>query len=174
METEIEIYLPDNMISGIITCLPKQRLLDRLNNISVGSLQSEEDFLVVRKAESPEGEDHNIDSGLFYIRKTSILFIKETKQNRNLINQEQNNRDIYIHQDRLPVRMKCRIPGYILTGNIYFNKNRELGEPIRKEREFLPMTEVSIDYLPDKIKSAAEFIALNKNQILYMEDSNHN
>jgi hypothetical protein len=170
METGIQIYLPDDIILGYIDCLPQQRLLDRINGITASYLPSEKEFLVINKNGIAGG--HTASGELIYIKKANILFISAVNGSGHIPAASKLPGNVYPFVRKFQVRVECHIPDYILTGNIYCGKNMDMQNLVRKDMGFFPVTGVHIRCLGGNTSLAADFVAVNKDRLLYMRYAN--
>jgi hypothetical protein len=172
METGIEVFLPNDVVPGYISCLPEQRLLDHINGLVASNLQNDKGYLVIRK---PDISGRYTTTGeLVYIKKANILFVKAAGGNGVLPDDSRIDSNIYPFVRKYPVKIECHISNYVLTGNIYCSRRIDIQNLVRKDLGFFPITEARIHHLRYNVSSQAGFVAVNKDRIHYMEESNHN
>ena len=160
------VYTPTDIFNGYIYCLHKQRLLDLLNSLVVGTLYVGADFLPVTKATN-HIEDDIKTTEIALVNKSNILFISEIKQ------QVESNTEASFRlppvRERLPIIAKLHLPPYILCGQMHCAKGQRLSDLLNTKEKFIPMT--NVDIVPSSgIQQVAEFVAVNKTQIIYVEE----
>jgi hypothetical protein len=142
--------------------------LDVLNSVLPGGLRVDIDFLPVTEATNHTLNYTETTTQLALINKANILFISEIKQHG-----EPNTKASYKLPpavERFLIMAKLYIPPYILSGQMHCAKGQRLSELLNKKDKFLAMTNVGI--VPSSgIRQSAAFIAVNKAQIIYAEET---
>jgi hypothetical protein len=172
METGIQIYLDHDVISGYISCLPGQRLLDRINGMVGGYRPSERGFLVIKK-HSNNGNQTATEE-LVYIKKANILFVRASGKNRPVDTGYTAPGNIYPYVRKYPMHVECHLSEYVLIGNIYCNKGINIQNLVGQDLGFFPITDARIHHLRFDVSFESTFVAVNKDRILYMEELHYN
>jgi hypothetical protein len=165
---KVFVYTPTYILSGYIYCLPKQRLLDLLNSELPGGLHVNTDFLPVTEATSHTLNDTETTTQLALISKANILFISEIKQH----GEPSIEASYTLHPavEKFLIIAKLHIPPYILSGQMHCAKGQRLSDLLNRKDKFLPMT--NVDIVPSSgIRQSAVFVAVNKAQIIYAEET---
>ncbi|MGD0353661.1 MAG: hypothetical protein ABSB38_09285 [Dehalococcoidia bacterium] len=167
-QLKVCIYTPTCMLSGYIHCLQRQRLLDLLNNVVVGELRLGTDFLPVTEATSHNQDGTETTTQLTLINKANILFINEIEQHGEPSTEA--SYKLPTAREKLPIIAKLHIPPYILSGEMHCAKGHRLSDLLNTKDMFLPMT--NVDIVPSSgIRQSAVFVAVNKAQIIYAEET---
>jgi hypothetical protein len=162
------VYTPTYILSGYIYCLHKQRLLDLLNGVLPGGLPVNIDFLPVTEATSHTLNDKETTTQLALINKANILFISEIEQHGEPSTEA--SYKLPPAREKLPIIAKLHIPPYILSGQMHCAKGQRLSDLLNTKDMFLPMT--NVDIVPSSgIRQSAVFVAVNKAQIIYAEET---
>jgi hypothetical protein len=165
---KICVYTPTFIRSVYIFCLHKQRVLDLLNGVLIGGLRVDTDFLPVTEATSHALNDTETTTQFTLINKANILFVSEIEQHG-----EPSKEASY----KLPpavgkflIMAKLHIPPYILFGQMHCAKGQRLSDLLNTNDMFLPIT--NVDIVPSSgIRQSAVFVAVNKTQIIYAEET---
>ena len=167
---KVQIQLSTVICTGYIYCPSQRRLLDVLNGVLAGELRVNEEFLPVSEAEmrSPDGTEATVQS--VHINKASILFVREIEdgQSRGLGRRVGHKPHPFV--EKLAVGVKLYIPSYTLTGRMHCAKGQGVSDVLNSEMRFLPMTNVEICPSAGGSKSGVSFIAVNKGQIISLEE----
>lgn len=151
--------------------MQQQRLLDVLNRSFVANLHRiGREFVPLTEVDAlfSTGEKEYLAST--HINKSSILFVAERSGGRpdwgSIPEAEAN---ILRVKKALPARID--IPPYILVGKMYAELQQGLVHVIDGEEMFLPMTDVFISPALPTGESQFGFVAINKHQIVRIEES---
>jgi hypothetical protein len=148
--------------------LNKQRLLDLLNSVLVGGLRVDTGFLPVTEAISHTLDDTETTAQFALINKANILFISEIKQHGEPSTEASYKLSPTV--GKFLIIAKLHIPPYILSGQMHCAKGQRLSDLLNTKDKFLPMT--NVDIVPSSgIRQSAGFVAVNKAQILYAEET---
>jgi len=162
--SRVQIFSSANVIAGMVTHEPGQRLLDLLNTgpSSIGA--HEADFLCVNGA--TVGKDIRQDPlQPIYVNKTNIFFIAEVERDKP----ERKPGGLYPYVSKETIGIKFYVPAYTLTGKIHYPKGHRPQDVLTSPFRFFPLTEARIFSSSGHHESPVSFIAVNKDQILYVE-----
>jgi len=166
---KVQIYTPTHILTGSAYC-PQQRLLDALNGILAGTMRTDAEFLPVSEAEmhSPDGRVMAMQSA--YINKANILFVREIEDGgtRGLGGQGGHKR--YPFVPKWSTVVKVYMAFYTLSGQAHYPKGKRIVNVLNSELRFLPLTNVQICPSAGSSESGVSFIAVNKEQILSLEE----
>lgn len=149
----------------------QQRLLDVLNRSFVAnSHRIGKEFLPLTEVEAffDSGEKENLAST--HINKSSILFVAERsggQPDRSGIPEA----EAKLLRPKIVVSARVDIPPYTLYGKMYAELQQGLVHVIEGEEMFLPMTDVFISPPLPTGEWKFSFVAINKHQIVRVEDS---
>lgn len=149
----------------------RQRLLDVLNhNLLANSHRIGKEFVPLTDVEAffSTGEKEHLAST--HINKASILFVAERsggQPDRSGVPEAEAN--LLRVKKALPARVD--IPPYVLWGKMYAELQQGLVHVIDGEEVFLPMTDVFISPPLPTGESKFSFVAINKHQIIRVEES---
>jgi hypothetical protein len=168
-----------NVIHGYITIGPQQRLIDTLNGIHIKEKSSKENFLSVSNAvvTVSENEEKNIESLL--VNKSNILFVGPEGPEKLGARQGEHGEKVYPAITKLPVKAiihvetKLYVHDYRVTGFMHCAVNQQPLELLNSDLLFLPFTQVRISpfLFPEQQEYKAGFVAINKQHIVYIEQS---
>jgi hypothetical protein len=162
------VYTSTCILSGYIYCLHKQRLLDLLNSVLPGGLPVDTDFLPVTEATIHTLNDTETTTQFALINKANILFISEIKQHGEPSTEASYKLPPAI--GKFLIIAKLYIPPYVLSGQMHCAKGQRLSDLLNRKDKFLPMT--NVDIVPSSgIRQSAVFVAVNKAQIIYAEET---
>jgi len=167
---KVQIYTPTYTCTGYVYCPHRGRLLDVLNGISVGALRVDDKFLPVSEVEmhSPDAKEATVQS--IHINKASILFVREIEDGQSRGLGGRVGHKPYPYVEKLAVGVKLYMPSYTLTGQMHCAKGQGVSDVLNSEMRFLPMTNVEICPSAGGSKSGVSFIAVNKGQIISLEE----
>jgi hypothetical protein len=149
----------------------QQRLLDVLNRSFVAnSHRIGKEFLPLTEVEAffDSGEKENLAST--HINKSSILFVAERsggQPDRSGVPEA----EAKLLRPKIVVSARVDIPPYTLYGKMYAELQQGLVHVIEGEEMFLPMTDVFISPPLPTGEWKFSFVAINKHQIVRVEDS---
>jgi hypothetical protein len=142
--------------------------LDLLNGVLVGGLRDDTDFLPVTEATSHTLNDTETTMQFALIKKANILFISEIKQHGEP--STETSHKLPPAREKFLITAKLHIPPYILSGQMHCAKGQRLSDLLNTKDKFLPMT--NVDIVPSSgIRQPAVFVAVNKAQIIYAEET---
>lgn len=166
---KVQIYTPTHILTGFAYC-PQQRLLDALNGILAGTMRTDAEFFPVSEAEmcSPDGRVMAMQSA--YINKANILFVREIEDSETRGLGGQGGHKPYPFVPKWYTAAKVYMPFYTLSGQVHYPKGRRIMDVLNSEIRFLALTNVQIYPSAGSSESGVSFIAVNKEQILSLEE----
>ena len=167
---KVQIYTPTHIWTAY-ACCHQRRLLDFLNGVSVGGLRTNKEFLPVSEVEMKsllDGSEVKVQSA--YSNKANILFVREIEsgQTRGLGGQVGHKPYPFVGKSSTVVRLY--LPSYTLTGQMHCAKGERVWDVLNSELRFLPLANVEIYSSAGSSESGVSFIAVNKGQILCLEE----
>lgn len=158
-------------LAGTTYRTPKQRLLDVLNRSIVANLHRiGREFLPLTDVEAFFSTGEKESLGSTHINKASILFVAERSGGRPERNGIPEAEATHLRAKKA-LASRVDIPPYILHGKMYADEGQGLVHVIDGEETFLPMTDVSISPSLPTGEWKFEFVAINKHQIVRVEES---
>ena len=170
MRIRITCYVQTQACSGFVNLLDNERLSDLLNKRFTNSLDDNNGFLQISDATmtlSDGSKDRLPDA---CINKAAIQFasIQEGDLARGLgvgVGPKS-----YPFIEKSPVRVRLRLPGCELVGNVHCTKGQTAYSLLKEKLKFLPLTQVKI-LTPDMANRwSASFAAVNRAQILVFRE----
>ena len=159
-------------LTGYTYCLKHQRLLDVLNKDFVSSsLPIGKDFMLLTDAELsfPNREVESMSS--IYVRKSSILFVGEKNGHETEKPEVEDKPKMYLAKAKSPIEVEIHMTSYILTGQVYAQAWQKLLDAVDRADQFIPLTDVEIYPPLDNATSAFDFVAVNRDKIIYVCES---
>jgi len=171
---KVEIYAPTytfpHMCAGYVYCLQGRRLLDQLNEMFPSALSENKEFLPVSQGElrALRGERRTLRFAC--LNKSNILFVKEFEggQTRGISGKPGYRTYPYVPKSPIPVRLY--LPFYVVTGRMHCAEGQRVSDVVNLPLRFLPITNVEISPSVGPTESGVGFLAVNKGQIILLED----
>jgi len=162
---KVQIYMPTHIYVGFTYC-PHERLLDSLN----GVVMPNEEFIILSdvKVRSPDGSETALPSA--YVNKVNILFVREIERGETRGLGGKAGPKPYPFVPKLSAAVKVYMPFYTLKGEMHYAKGERVWDVLNSGRRFLPMTNAEISPSAGSSESGISFIAVNKEQILSLEE----
>jgi len=161
-------------LNGYTYCGNHQRLLDTLNQSAVSnSMPLGKDFLPLAQVEVslPNGEKKiRADAN---VRKSSILFVGERSEGQPAISQPKDRPIIFPMRPKTPVAAEIHLPLYILRGQMYAEAWQQILDIVDRSDTFIALTNVSVYRTLDKTESTFDFVAVNRDKIIYVCESSN-
>ncbi len=170
----MQIYTPTHICTGYVYCSHQRRLLDVLNSILAGMIRTDAEFLPVSEAEIRSRDGRVMEMQSAYINTANILFVREVEDGKTRGLGGQDGHKPYPFVPKWSTVVKVYMPFYTLSGQFHYPKGRRIMDVLNSELRFLAMTNVEISPLSRKIESGISFIAVNKQQILSLEELEDN
>ena len=159
-------------LSGYTYCLNHQRLLDVLNqDFMSNSLPIGKDFMILTDAELsfPNQEKESMSS--IYVRKSSIFFVGEKSEHDTEKTEVGDKSRMYLAKAKSPIEVEIHMASCMLKGQIYAQAWQKLLDAIDRADQFIPLTDVEIYPALDNTASAFDFVAVNRDKIIYVCES---
>jgi hypothetical protein len=165
--SKVLIFASTGMIRGSVSHEPGQRLLDLLNLAPGHADIHGADFFCVNGASVKEEPGHDPQQPI-YVNKAHILCVAEEE-----IEGWKRTPDVlYPFVTKEAVGIKFYVPAYTLTGKIHYPRGHKPQEVLTARLRFFPLTEAHIHSVAGGEDISVPFIAVNKDQILYIESIN--
>ena len=147
-----------------------QRLLDALNGGFVAkALRMGKDFMPLTEVEAYTPNGKRTTLPCIYMRKSNIFFVGEKRAESKA--EVDGKRRAHLLRRKLQTRTEVHMPPYVLQGNVHVDTWEELLDTIDRDQRFMPLTEVKINPAPAGGTSAFDFVAVNKDHVVYLSES---
>ncbi len=162
--------------SGITYRLSDQRLLDALNEgFTSKALRMGKDFVPLTDVQAyfPTGTKVHLASryASTYIRKANVFFVGEPGPRQGGPAAPGGKPRVRRARTKKTIAAEIHMPPYILKGQIYAEVWQELIQALDSGERFLPLTNVTLwPELADG-ESHFDFVAVNKDQVVYLGES---
>ena len=165
----VTVYMQGQVLTGFIHQPHKRRLLDLLNGIFVSQAGSEGRFLTLRDVTISQADGRKERLPTAYISKASIeLVVPDGDLARGIGTKVGYKPYPFVQKAKVPVRV-CT-PAYVLIGNMHYASGQKVQHLLQEKLGFLPVTNVKIRVLTNGIWQPAVFAAVNREQILSVEE----
>ena len=171
---QVHIYAPTytlpHMCTGYIYCLPGRRLLDQLNEVFPGTVSEAKGFLPVREGEmyALRGDSQLVKFAC--LNKANVLFVREFEGGHARGVGGKAGYGGYPYVAKLPIAVKLYLPFYIVTGHMHCAEGQRASDVLNLALKFLPVTNAEICPSVGNIESGVSFVAVNKGQIILLEE----
>jgi hypothetical protein len=160
------------ILSGYTYCMNHQRLLDALNQgFIANSLPIGKDFVPLTKVEVSFPNREREFMASICVRKASILFVGQKNEGQPKISEVQDGLKIYPVRTKKTIEAEIHIPLYTLTGQMYGEVWQQILDVVDRADRFLPLTNVEVCPTPDIGVSTFDFVAVNRDKIVYVCES---
>jgi hypothetical protein len=163
--------------SGLTYRLADQRLLDALNEgFASRALRMGRDFLPLTDVQAyfPTGTKVRLASRYTstYVRKANIFFVGERsrQQGEGPVESMERPRARRARTKRT-IAAEIHMPPYVLKGQMYAEVWQELLQALDGNERFLPLTNAVIWPELQNGESRFDFVAVNKDQVVYLGES---
>jgi hypothetical protein len=154
---------------GYTYCMNHQRLLDMLNqNVVANAMPLGKDFLPLVQVEVffPNGEKKIAPE--VNIRKSNILFVGEKSESQPAVTEIKDRQLAYRTRPKTPLAAEIRLPSYVLRGQIYGEAWQQILDVVDRADKFIALTEVEVIRTRDNTSLTFDFIAVNRDKIIYI------
>ena len=171
-QVEVVVCTADCIFAGYAYRLPDQRLLDAINKGFVAqSMRVGKDFVPLTDVEVFFQDGRKTRLASTYIRKTNIIFVGEKNEKPHELPAIEDRSKLHLKKKKKPIVTEVHVPSYALTGKMHAEVWQELLDTIETDEGFLPMTNVKISPALISGESKFSFVAINKDQVIYIGES---
>ncbi len=162
--------------SGVTYRLADQRLLDALNDgFTLKALRMGKDFVPLTDVQAyfPTGTKVPLASryASTYIRKANVFFVGERPPRQGEVVAVGEKPRARRTRAKKTIAAEIHMPPYILKGQIHAEMWQELIQALDSGERFLPLTRVTLWPELAGGESQFEFVAVNKDQVVYLGES---
>jgi hypothetical protein len=158
--------------AGYTYRLHQQRLSDALNKgFTADSSHIGREFLPLIDVEIflPDGRKEHMTST--YVRKVNILFVGEKSGGQPVMSDLKDKLGMYPLRTTKPIGAEVYMPAYTLVGKMHGEMWHQLLDALNRDETFLPLTNVEISPEPATGESTFDFVAVNKDRVIYVGES---
>jgi len=160
------------ILSGYTYCMNHQRLLDALNQgFTANSLPIGKDFVPLTNVEVSFPNREREFMASICVRKAGILFARQKNEGQPKISEVQDRPKIYPVRTKKIIEAEIHMPLYTLTGQMYAEVWQQILDVVDRADRFLPLTNVEICPTPDSAALTFDFVAVNRDKIIYVCES---
>lgn len=154
---------------GYTYCMNHQRLLDTLNqNVVANAIPLGKDFLPLAQVEVSSRNGEKKSSSEVNVRKSNILFVGEKSESQPATTETKDRQLAYRTRPKTPLAAEIHLPSYVLTGQIYGEAWQQILDVVDRADKFIALTDVGVMQTPDNITSTFDFVAVNRDKIVYI------
>ena len=158
-----------HIFSGFIYRSYGERFLDTLNEgISFENSVDSRCFLRLNDVEvlTLDGRKENVSS--IYVRRSKILFVAEKKGSQSVASWTDLPSRSSLPRQKIRLRARVSLPIYGVVGSMHYDIGNSIVDTLETYSEFVPMTNVEISPQLLNGESAFDFVAINRDQIIYI------
>jgi hypothetical protein len=165
---ELELYTRGQILNYSIDLPSNLKLIDLLNGTAGIAKNLKGDFIELHDSSFRRTSEYCPDNRKSYIQKSAIYFValSEVGLGRGAGANGKNSGYPYVAKSVSLVTICCS--GYNLLGNIYLNRGQGPGELLNGERQYIPLTDVTI-CKEKKICGYRPFAAVNRSHVLRLD-----
>jgi len=168
-QISVVVCTDTHTFAGFTYCAYGQRLLDALNEgLPIDNSRVGKYFLALTEVEVFLPVPRREDVASTYIRKSNILFVCGKSETQSATRGTGYSDTAYPFRKKESVPVIVRYPFYTLHGKMHNDVFQQLMDTLEGEDCFLPVTDVEI--LPGLVsgESKFDFVAVNKDKIVYV------
>jgi hypothetical protein len=165
---DVTVFTLKAQFNGYIVCQSHQRMLDVLNSTSNRDSVLGTDFLEISEVDVLEHNSPNPVRHLSvgYARRSNIVFVGE----RKCINSCRLELP-YAMREKKPIPAEIELSCVLLKGSLHAEIWQDLAGALNRDERFLPMTGVSLAKSLVDGTDTFEFVAVNRDHIVFIGHS---
>ncbi len=168
-QVKVAVFTETCMLSGLTYCMKHQRLLDVLNHYFMPDLLPiGKDFMPLTEVRASFPDRKGEIMASIYIRKANILFVGEKSEPRPEMLEGEDRAKLYPGKAKNPIEAEICMPSYTLTGHIHAPAWQKLLDAVDRADRFIPLTNVQIHSALDNTLLTFDFVAVNRDKIIYV------
>ena len=170
-QVEVAVFTDNCTLTGHTYCMKSQHLLDFLNqDFMPNLLPLGKSVMPLTDVEVslPNGKRESVASA--YISKASILFIGEKNGHQPKMSEAEDRPKAYPVRAKKFIGVEIHTSLYTLTGQTYAEVWQKLLDAVDRADKFIPLTNVKIYPAPDNTESTFDFVAVNRDKIIYVSE----
>ncbi len=166
----VKFYMQAEVVSGFIYQPYEERLLDLLNGVSVRQTESRGKFLALSDVTIQQADAREERLPTAYINKATIQLATTPEGDLARGIGARAGYKPYPFVEKSPVPVRLHMPAYAVTGSMHQARDQRVWHILEEGFTFLPITNVQIHALANGISSAVSFVAVNREQILSLQE----
>ena len=166
----VTLYMQTQVLIGFILQPHEQRLLDLLNGALPSPPESSGTFLKLSDVTISHAYDKKEKLPTAYINKATIQLAAAPDGNMARGIGAKVGPKPYPFVPKSPVRVSLRMPAYALIGSMHCTRGQRTWQVLEENQMFLPLTDAKIRPLTNGIWWTALFVAVNREQILSLQE----
>jgi len=166
----VKLFTQSQLITGFVYHPREDRLLDILSSISVKRVENRGKFLELRnvRIQNSDGIEESLNDS--FINKDSVHLAATFDADSGRGIGAKMDAKPYPYTQKLTSQVTIRTSSYIITGDVYRANYQHVWQVLEDMPSFLPLTSVVIFSQASKTKWEAPFVAVNKEQIISLEE----
>ena len=164
----VTLYMQTQIVTGFIHNPYQQRLLDLLNGISVRQAEQRGRFLELSEMTIHHADGKEERLATAYINKATIQLATTSDVDLSKGIGGKEGPKSYPFQEKVPMPVRLSTPAYEVIGNMYRISHQIIWYVLEDKPIFLPVTDAEIRVLTNDACTKVAFVAVNKEQILYL------
>lgn len=171
-QVAVTVFTDTCTLTGNTYCMKSQHLLDFLNQDFMPNLLPIGKNVVPLtdvEVSFPNGKRESVAS--IYVSKASILLIGERNGHQLDIPETECSPKVYPGRAKKFIGAEIRMPSYTLTGETYVEVWQKLLDVVDRDDKFMPLTNAKIYPATDDTDSAFDFVAVNRDKIIYVGEN---
>jgi len=168
-EVNVFVYTETCILNGYTYCMSQQRLLDTLNQKVVANYMTVgKDFLPLTQVKVLFVNGDKQTRAEANVRKSNILFVGENSDALAAIPETTDRQLVYHSKLKTALAAEIHLPSYVLRGQIYGKSWQQILDIVDRADKFIALTDVQVGRTSDKATSKFDFVAVNRNRIIYI------
>jgi len=168
-QVKVVVFTETCILTGHTYCMKHQRLLDVLNqDFMPNSLPIGKDFMPLTEVEVSFTSLKREIMASIYVRKASILFVGEKSEHQPETAETEDRAKNYPGKAKSPIEAEIRMPLYTLRGQMHAPAGQKMLAAVERADKFISMTNVQIHSALDNTALAFDFVAVNRDKIIYV------
>ena len=166
----VKLYLPMQVLTGSVYHPFEERILDLLNDVSTWRIESPARFLLLSEVTIHHADGTEESLATTYISKANIQLVTPLNGDSGRGIGAKVGHKTYPFVQKSTVPVKLQVAGYTVTGTMHCASGERVWDVVEARPTFLPLTEVEIHALADNSRSKTRFAAVNREQILSLQE----
>jgi hypothetical protein len=166
----VKLYSQTQVLSGFIYLPSEERFLDLLNGVSVRRPGNRGRFLELSEVtiQRTDGKEEKLPH--LYINKVTVHLAATSDADSGRGIGAKVGVKPYPFAPKSPVPVRLHTPTYAVNGSMHRTRYQRVRHVLEERLTFLPLTNVEIRALTNGIQAKAPFVAVNREQILSLQE----
>ncbi|MGA7677152.1 MAG: hypothetical protein WCA51_02110 [Dehalococcoidia bacterium] len=168
-QVKVVVFTETCILAGHTYCMKHQRLLDVLNqDFTSNSLPIGKVFMPLTEVEVSFPSRKKEIMASIYVRKASILFVGEKSEHQPEMPETEDRAKNYPGKAKSPIEAEIHMPLYTLRGHMHAPAGQKMLAAVERADKFISVTNVQIHSALDNTALAFDFVAVNRDKIIYV------